>query len=387
MIRCVAAALVVSAITTGATASEPPHKADGAVRIATFNASLNRRNPGELVQELRIGASLQVDAVAEIIQRVQPDILLINEIDYDVRKIAADLFAEELRKPRQGTAAIDYSYVFAAPSNTGVASGFDIDGDGLLTGPKDAFGFGYFAGQYGMAIYSRYPIDPPRTFQTLLWADMPGHLIPMEFYGEAASALRLSSKSHWDAPVILPDGRTLHILASHPTPPVFDGPENENGRRNHDETRFWVDYVTGRDWMTDDAGVTGALTPDARWAVLGDLNADPADGAAMRAAILALINAAQDPAPTSAGAVEAAREGTNLRHRGDPATDTADWRDNDGPGNLRADYVLPSPDWEVTGAGVFWPAKDDSLHRLVGSGGGSGGFVSSDHRLVWVDIR
>ena len=53
---------------------------------------------------------------------------------------------------------------------------------------------------------------------------------------------RLSSKSHWDVPIRI--GReTVHFLVSHPTPPVFDGPEDRNGTRNHDEIRFWADYV------------------------------------------------------------------------------------------------------------------------------------------------
>ena len=373
-----AAALVLAA--GAAMAAEPPPKPDGAVRVAAFNASLHRRNPGELAQELRLGGSPQIDAVAEIIQRVRPDIVLINEIDHDARQIAAALFRDELKVGREGAAGINYPHLFTAPSNTGVSSGYDLDGDGRVSGPKDAFGFGYFEGQYGMAILSLHPIQPPRTFQDQLWIDMPGHLIPMEHFGEAAGALRLSSKSHWDAPVTLPDGRTLHILASHPTPPVFDGPMNENGRRNHDEIRFWVDYVTGRDWMIDDAGVQGGLAEEAAWVVLGDLNADPFDGGSMRAALLSLMNVAQDPAPVSDGGLAAA----NTRHRGDPATDTADWRDDQGPGNLRVDYVLPSQEWEVVQSGVFWPAADDPLRRLVGDGEE---IVSSDHRLVWVDIR
>ena len=35
---------------------------------------------------------------------------------------------------------------------------------------------------------------------------------------------------------------TVHFLVSHPTPPVFDGPEDRNGPRNYDEIRFWADY-------------------------------------------------------------------------------------------------------------------------------------------------
>lgn len=382
MIGRIAAAVLLMA--NAAMAADPPPKAEGVVRVATFNASLNRRNPGELAQELRLGGSPQIEAVAEIIQRVRPDIILINEIDHDARQIAANLFRDALKVGRNGAVGINYPHLFAATSNTGVSSGYDLDGDGRVAGPKDAFGFGYFEGQYGMAILSLHPIAEPRTFQDQLWIDMPGHLIPMNHFGEAASALRLSSKSHWDAPVTLPDGRTLRVLASHPTPPVFDGPMNENGRRNHDEIRFWVDYVTGRDWMTDDAGQRGGIEVDAPWIVLGDMNADPFDGGSMRAAILSLMNVAQDPAPVSAGAVEAGDTGSNKRHKGEAAQDTADWRDDKGPGNLRVDYVLPSQTWDIVQSGVFWPAKGDPLRRLVGEGDD---VVSSDHRLVWVDIR
>ena len=59
------------------------------------------------------------------------------------------------------------------------------------------------------------------------------------------------------------------------------------------------------------------------------------------------------------------------------------------PGNLRADYVLPSRDLTITpDARVFWPTDEDPLFRLVGDFNLAlpGGFPSSDHRLVWVDV-
>src|SRR2546430_1237691 len=67
------------------------------------------------------------------------------------------------------------------------------------------------------------------------------------FYSdEELEALRLSSKSHWDVPVRTGRGETVHLLAAHPTPPGFDGPEQRNVLRNHDEIRFWADYVDPR---------------------------------------------------------------------------------------------------------------------------------------------
>lgn len=348
------------------------------VRVATFNAALSRKAPGALVQELRLGDGRQIAAVAEIIQRVRPDILLLSEIDFDADGESARLFADALRAGRGGAEGIDYPHVFTAPVNTGVLTGFDLDGDGAVTRPRDAHGYGLHEGHYGMALLSRFAFAEARTFQTLRWADMPGNRMPPGRYPpDAAAALRLSSKSHWDVAVQTSAG-PLHVLASHPTPPVFDP---ANVARNADEIRFWVDYLSGADWMVDDAGRRGGAGR-APVVVMGDLNADPFDGAGRDGAIRALLAhpRLQDPAPRSPGGAAAATPG----HRGDPGRDTADWREDEGgPGNLRVDYVLPSRDLKVTGAGVFWPAPGDALRRLVGEGAP---VRSSDHRLVWVDV-
>jgi len=236
-----------------------------------------------------------------------------------------------------------------------------------------------------------------RTFQRFLWKDMPGALLPDDpntaapadwYSATELNVFRLSSKSHWDVPVDV-NGRTVHVLVSHPTPPTFDGAEDRNGRRNHDEIRFWADYVTpgtASRYIYDDAGATGGLKPGSSFVILGDQNADPLDGDSVAAAIDQLLRHPRitDPKPTSDGAVEAAtlQAGANLTHRGDPKYDTADFADT-APGNLRADYVLPSRDLRVLDAHVFWPVQADPLFRLTGVFP----FPSSDHRLVWVDLR
>ena len=237
-----------------------------------------------------------------------------------------------------------------------------------------------------MVVLSRFPIDVPavRTFRKLRWSAMSDAAMPAGFWpDDVATALRLSSKSHQDVPIRLPDGRTLHVLVSHPTPPVFDGPEDRNGRRNHDEIRFWIDYVAGADWIVADDGTRGGLAPDALFVVAGDLNADPEDGDSFDdpiGALLAAPRVAGEPAPTSAGAAAAGETqgGANVTHRGPHATDTADFADTPGPGNLRADYVLPCRDLEVVASGVFWPRPHEPGHDWL---------QASDHRLVWIDLR
>jgi hypothetical protein len=370
------------------------------LRVATYNLSLNRATLGELEADLSTGDDAQARTVAEVIQRTAPDVVLLNEFDYDAAHASVDLFRENyLEVPQGGADPVHYRYAYVAPSNTGIPSGFDLNNDGTVGGGDDAFGFGLFEGQYGMAVLSRYPIDTDavRTFQTFLWKDMPGALLPDDpatpapadwYTPEELDVVRLSSKSHWDVPVRV--GReTVHVLASHPTPPTFDGPEDRNGRRNHDEIRFWADYVTpgvASRYIYDDDGRRGGLTPGSSFVVVGDQNADPLDGDSVDAAIDQLLDHPRvtDPLPTSAGAVEAAElQGqANDSHEGDPAYDTADFADG-APGNLRADYVLPSRDLRVRAAGVFWPVQADPLSRLTGVFP----FPSSDHRLVWVDVR
>jgi hypothetical protein len=298
-----------------------------------------------------------------------------------------------------GADPILYPYVYVAPSNTGIASGFDLNNSGgTIGGPDDAYGFGFFPGQFGMAVFSQHPIDygAVRTFQLFRWADMPGALLPDDaatpepadwYSDDELDVFRLSSKSHWDVPVSI-GGSTVHFLVSHPTPPVFDGPEDRNGRRNHDEIRLWADYVMpgAGGYIYDDDGVHGGLKPGERFVIAGDQNSDPLDGDSIPGSAQLLLEHPRVNAsvtPSSEGAAEAAmlQGGANASHRSDPRFDTADFADG-APGNLRADYVLPSRSLRIVDAAVFWPVQADPLSRLTGVFP----FPSSDHRLVWVDV-
>lgn len=372
---------------------------DDDVRFMTYNASLNRSSAGQLVTDLSTPGNAQAAAVAEVIQLIAPDVLLVNEFDYDEGHVALELFQDNyLSVSQNGAPAIEYPYAYTAPSNTGVPSGFDLNNDGTIGGPDDALGFGFFPGQFGMAVYSKYPIKDRqvRTFQNFLWKDMPGALLPddattpasADWYSpEELAVLPLSSKSHWDIPIRI-DGETVHFLVSHPTPPVFDGPEDRNGRRNFDEIRFWSDYVSkGRAarYIYDDEGRRGGLR-GGKFVIAGDQNSDPLDGDSIPGAIQQLLDNRRintKVTPSSEGAVEQAalQGGANATHRSDPRFDTADFADG-APGNLRADYVLPSRNLDIVDAGVFWPLSTDPLFRLVGTFP----FPTSDHRPVWIDV-
>lgn len=376
------------------------------VRFATFNVSMSRDKAGQLGEELDAGTHEAIHKVAAILRRVRPDVVLLNEFDYGHAQAVAQVLrfqdnylaaaqeqelggAQEEGEP----APIRYEYAFAAPVNTGMPSGLDLDGDGAVSASaSDAFGFGHHPGHYGMVVLSRFPIDLEnvRTFQHLLWSAMPGALLPddpateapFDFLDDDARAhIRLSSKSFWDLPIVI-EGHVVHLLASHPTPPSFDGPEDRNGRRNHDEIRLLADYVGGPSgYIVDQNGVRGGLPTGSSFVIAGDLNADPIDGDSVDHAIRQLLDHPRVQgkiAPTSEGAVAAAARdgGVNDAHLGPAETDTADFSEH-GPGNLRTDYVLPSLDLRVVRCGVFWPKPHDPGAELVDA---------SDHRLVWVDV-
>lgn len=330
------------------------------VRLATYNVALNRAHSGDLLTELAASPGQQIQSLLQVMTAVDADVWIINELDYDHGHQALSLLQARLRE-----AGMDFPYSFTAPVNTGVPSGRDLVKQNPRQPKNTPFGYGEFPGQYGMAVLSAFPLKAAqcRTFQHFLWRDMPDAMLPANpdgtaFYtDEDLNVLRLSSKSHWDLPVELPSG-LCHLLISHPTPPAFDGPERRNVCRNHDEIRFWVDYIDDQRYITDDLGRVGGLAQDRPFIVAGDLNASPDGGDSNSDAIRRLLThqRIRTLRPCSA-------RGHDL---------TARW-------NLRADYVLPSKQIPILETGVLWPRPTEPLRQTVEQ--------ASDHRPVWLDIR
>ncbi|MEM7361295.1 MAG: endonuclease/exonuclease/phosphatase family protein [Pseudomonadota bacterium] len=365
------------------------------LRVATFNVSIEAGNyldrstladdpsRASIVSDfLSSGNNQQIRNIAEIIQRTRPDILLLNEFDYipDSDQGIGLLIKNYLAVSQNGQEAIDYPYYYVAPVNTGVATPFDLDNNGSKSGiAGDAYGFGFYPGQYGMALLSRFPIqvEQTRTLKNFLWKDMPGALVPRNEDGtpwysdEEWGEFRLSSKSHWDVP-IKTDAGIVHIIAAHPTPPTFDGAEDRNGKRNHDEIRLIKDYISNQPYIYTDDGQSGGIKEDTRFVIVGDLNSSSFEGDSIKSSIQnllehQLVDASCSPASSAAQQLRPDNQYA--------AQHTAAW-------GLRVDYTLPSKHgFTVKQCGVFWPAKNDPLFRLIANRQSS-----SDHRLVWVDL-
>ena len=309
------------------------------LRVATYNTEAARKGPGLLLRDILKGDDPQITALIAEIASADPDILVLQGIDYDLQNAALAALADALEQ-----FGAPYLHRFAAPPNGGLMTDLDLDGDGQTGGPGDAQGYGRFYGQGHIAILSRHPIltEEVQDFSTLLWRDLPDALLPTQdgqpFPSVGAQAIqRLSSHGHWIVPIEHPDLGRITLLTYHATPPVFDGPEDRNGKRNHDETAFWTHYLNGQ---------FGA-PPDDRFILLGDANLDPTQGDGMGTAMQNLLAdpRLQDPLPDQP---------------------TVTWEQT---GPMRVDYVLPSADWTVTAAAVR--PQNPAVSR---------------HSLIWVDL-
>ncbi|WP_224824123.1 endonuclease/exonuclease/phosphatase family protein [Cognatishimia sp. MH4019] len=296
------------------------------VRIATFNTELARKGPGLLLRDILKGEADVASAQAAI-NAVNPDILAVQSFDYDLTGAALKAFSDGLARP--------YAHHFARVPNTGLSTGLDLNDDRRLGTEKDAQGYGAFHGQGGMAVLSRYPFEQGGVVDhsDVLWSSLEAGLWdgPDVLTEAARDVQRLSTTAHWEVPVTV-GGTVLTLLTYHATPPVFDGPEDRNGRRNADETLFWLPRLSAVE------------TP----VLLGDANLDPARGDGRSEAMQRLLAhpALQDPLP---------------------GTDSVVFEQT---GPLRVDYVLPAASLTITDAGIHWPEGDDA----------------SRHALIWVDI-
>jgi len=181
---------------------------------------------------------------------------------------------------------------------------------------------------------------------------MPNALLPAEpdgtpwYSDEELEVVRLSSKSHWDLPIEI-GRKTVHSPGESPDAAGVDGPEDRSRTRNHDEIRFWADYIHSwrSHYIYDDDGETGGLARRDLFVIAGDQNSDPNDGDSITGAIQQLVDNRlinTKVVPSSAGAVEQAelQGDNNVDHLSNPAFDTADFGEAQfgGPGNLRVDH-------------------------------------------------
>ncbi len=320
----------------------------GTLDVAVYHTSLARSGPGLLLRDILKAKDAQTLAVTQIITHAEADILLLLDVDYD-----HDLLAIKALRDKVSAAGLHYPHVFALLPNSGMPTGLDLDRDRRRGGPRDAQGYGFFSGQGGMALLSRYPIrtNAVQDHSALLWRDLPRAQLSLPdgtplLAPDVLDIQRLSTTGLWVVPVTVAD-RDIWLMVFHATPPVFSAFADHNARRNHDEAAFWTHLLDG----------PFAPPPTQPFIIAGGSNMDPEDSAGRPAAMRALLSdpRLQDPKPQGGG-----HHDPTPGHQGDPALDTARWP-APGPGNLRVEYILPSADLAVLDAKVIWPDPGDPL--------------------------
>jgi hypothetical protein len=192
------------------------------VRVATYNTSLYSDEDGGLIRRLENDDD-KARRIAAVLQRVRPDLVLLNEFDYDPAQRAADLFQHDYLETPQSAggacAPLSLSLPGARQYRRCQWAGprWRRQGRWRWPGPRQRrLGLRPAPGQYGMLVLSRYPIEVAdvRTFQLLKWSAMPDAMQPIDpasrrhHYPDAIwKQLRLSSKSHWDLPCAHAAGR------------------------------------------------------------------------------------------------------------------------------------------------------------------------------------
>ena len=71
----------------------PVHAKD--IRIATFNVSFFRKTSGQLIADLALPNQPQIEAVTSLINDINPDVILLNEFDFDEKNLAVQAFGKK----------------------------------------------------------------------------------------------------------------------------------------------------------------------------------------------------------------------------------------------------------------------------------------------------
>ncbi|MFC0582109.1 endonuclease/exonuclease/phosphatase family protein [Micrococcoides hystricis] len=353
---------------------------NGSVRMATINAQLVASEEGELIAQLENGEDERAKRLAATLQTQRPKVVALTGFDYDEAEEALKLFQERyLAEPQDSTDPIQYRYTFVAPVNAGVDSGSDLNHDGTVGGPEDAFGHGKFPGQGGMVLLSQLPIKESqiRTFTKFKWEDMPNnHLSETKFTSIERKVMPLMSRSLWEIPVV--SGRdTISLVVTHFSVAQDLGEEQAEQGRRLDQLQFLDDFLSGgdqADYIVDDEGRSGGIASNRQYVVLGQLNADPTDDKSQRDFLR------QHAAPgqfTSEGANTFFRSSSDYN-----STAITDLRPQKTQGE-RLNYVLAKRGTtSVVDAGVFWPnpAAEEAVFLPEPDAAGI------TYRLVWADL-
>ncbi len=229
----------------------------------------------------------QLIFATEILKKLNPDILSINEIQFDKVAVPNKNFNSEGENFNKllKISGLDFLDKTFNEANTGKNSRTDDIGNYVLKPNQDQrskladkVNFGMFPGQYSTAGAFKYKILKKVVITDLKWKDfnpdvdltkykdMSGEPLPedMELFDKNFSDITLDIQ-----------GKDVHIILLHTVPAYgFGNPHSPNIKRNHDQLEFLKWYLTRKSKFKYQ-GEIKPLKENSTFIAMGDWNVDP----------------------------------------------------------------------------------------------------------------
>jgi hypothetical protein len=357
------------------------------LRVAQFN--LREMSTDKLMS----ASDEQATAAAEVAARFEPDILCINELQYDISGWPAQGMpgaapgspyggynvpgADNAKRVAERVAAAggpSYEHTLLTAGN----SGYYWEGNTLGFDWFILRGWGEYPGRFNTAVLSKYPIveDQVRIITNFAWEDLPDNKIAQmdsEIGVQVPPGFPLFEKSLNVVPVQV-GADVVHLVLLHPVSPAFDP---INPYRNYDELRALRLFLDGQ--------LPGVepLAVGAKFIVVGDLNADPDDGDSLPGAIQQVLEQPDLLAVFPEGAGTKGNNGQYNTYISGCGLDDGSVVTNPAARfQLQLDYLLPSATiGQPLESNNFFPDIAQNQYDFALS------CRASDHRFLSIDVE
>lgn len=361
----------------------------GTWRIAQFNLR-------ELSTDKIVATSHpQVDAAAKIVARFHPDVVCLNEMQFDIANVpTSGMPGAKSAKPGTFSTAESnatriaariaaenpeaiYPYALITVGN----SGFAWSGPRPSTEPGSDWyslrGWGEYRGRFNTIVLSKFPIvtDQVRIITDVAWDAIPKNSIAQmktDTGLDVPAGYPVFEKSLNVIPLDI-HGKTTYLVMSHPTAPAF---WSINPYRHEDELRALALFLDGQL-----PGVE-SVPQGSPFVLIGDLNADPEEGDSRPGAIARVLahDRLEPWFPEGAGTM-GKNPTFNTYVSGCGKGDGSSVGDPSSRFQMQIDYILPSKEiGRAQGGAVFFPNRAESQEDFDLA------CRASDHMFLYVDL-
>ncbi len=258
------------------------NKSDNKIRIVHYNI---KELDSEKIQKFSRFPNLeQLRSAAKTLRELDPDILSINEMQYDRPGVPTTQFRTEGKNIKQFAklSGLSLPYYSFDPANTGEnAKKLENNYYPPMGFPNwieyaDLVNFGMFPGQYSSGALSKYKVRDKVVISKLTWKQFNPQIDLSQFADAKGNPLpediELFDKNFSDITLKI-QGKDVHLVLLHTVPAFGFGNKNTpNFLRNRDQLAFLKWYLTGQPERPDLD--IKPLNKETRFIAMGDWNID-----------------------------------------------------------------------------------------------------------------